>query len=163
MSVRKLFVAVKSESSRVVVRFEVLPPRLGWPRVLKRFAAEAWRRADAGELADNELYCTDAAWSGLYDRTHLRFYTRKSIQKLLEYCNFEIIEIRGTPSIVQSFAPLLRRRFERDVKAGNHLALSSSTAFQFYQRAIEPAEEGFCNLWPSLLAFQIVLVARRAR
>lgn len=42
----------------------------GWPRVLKRFAAEAWRRADAGELADNELYCTDAAWSGLYDRIH---------------------------------------------------------------------------------------------
>ena len=29
----------------------------GWPRVLRRFAAEAWRRADAGELTDNELYC----------------------------------------------------------------------------------------------------------
>jgi hypothetical protein len=40
----------------------------GWPRVLKRFAAEAWRRADAGELADEELYPSDAQWSGLYDR-----------------------------------------------------------------------------------------------
>lgn len=40
----------------------------GWPRVLKRFAAEAWRRADAGELADEELYACDAQWSGLYDR-----------------------------------------------------------------------------------------------
>jgi hypothetical protein len=40
----------------------------GWPRVLKRFAAEAWRRADAGELADEELYPGDAQWSGLYDR-----------------------------------------------------------------------------------------------
>ena len=40
----------------------------GWPRVLKRFAAEAWRRADAGELADVELYPGDAQWSGLYDR-----------------------------------------------------------------------------------------------
>jgi hypothetical protein len=38
----------------------------GWPRVLKRFAAE--RRADAGELADEELYPSDAQWSGLYDR-----------------------------------------------------------------------------------------------
>ncbi len=27
----------------------------GWPRALKRFAAEAWRRGDAGELADEEL------------------------------------------------------------------------------------------------------------
>lgn len=40
----------------------------GWPRVLKRFAAEAWRRVDAVELADEELYPCDAQWSGLYDR-----------------------------------------------------------------------------------------------
>lgn len=32
----------------------------GWPRVLRRFAAEAWRRAGAGELTDNELYCYQA-------------------------------------------------------------------------------------------------------
>ena len=36
--------------------------------MLKRFAAEAWHRADAGELADEELYPCDAQWSGLYDR-----------------------------------------------------------------------------------------------
>jgi len=40
----------------------------GWPRVLRRFAAEAWRRVSAGELADEELYACDAEWSGLYDR-----------------------------------------------------------------------------------------------
>ena len=40
----------------------------GWPRVLRRFAAEAWRRAEAGKLADEELYACDAQWSGLYDR-----------------------------------------------------------------------------------------------
>ena len=42
----------------------------GWPRVLKRFADEAWSRADAGELADEELYPSDAQWCGLYDRMH---------------------------------------------------------------------------------------------
>ena len=42
----------------------------GWPRALKPFAAEAWRRADAGQLADEELYPSDAQWSGLYDRMH---------------------------------------------------------------------------------------------
>ena len=42
----------------------------GWPRVLKRYAAEAWRRAEAGELDDDELYCCDAQWSGLYDRMY---------------------------------------------------------------------------------------------
>jgi hypothetical protein len=29
----------------------------GWPRVLRRLAAEAWRRAEAGQLSDKELYC----------------------------------------------------------------------------------------------------------
>jgi hypothetical protein len=42
----------------------------GWPGALKRFAGEAWRRAEAGELADDELYCSDAQWCGLYDRMH---------------------------------------------------------------------------------------------
>jgi hypothetical protein len=40
----------------------------GWPRVLKRFAAEAWRRAEAGELEEEELYPSDAQWAGIYDR-----------------------------------------------------------------------------------------------
>jgi hypothetical protein len=43
-------------------------PESGWPVVLKRFAAEAWRRAEAGELGDVELYPSDAQWAGLYDR-----------------------------------------------------------------------------------------------
>jgi hypothetical protein len=43
-------------------------PDSGWPRALKDFAAEAWRRAKAGELDDKELYASDAQWAGLYDR-----------------------------------------------------------------------------------------------
>lgn len=45
----------------------------GWPRVLRRFAAEAWRRAGAGALADEELYPSDAQWSGVYDRMTVHF------------------------------------------------------------------------------------------
>jgi hypothetical protein len=39
----------------------------GWPTALKSFAEEAWRRAEAGELDDDELYPSDAQWAGLYD------------------------------------------------------------------------------------------------
>jgi len=35
-------------------------PDNGWPRAARPFAAEAWRRADTGELTDNELYCYQA-------------------------------------------------------------------------------------------------------
>ena len=41
--------------------------------MLKRFAAEAWRRNDAGELLDEEMYPCDAAWSGLYDQLHTTY------------------------------------------------------------------------------------------
>jgi hypothetical protein len=40
----------------------------GWPRGLKRFAAEAWRRVEAGEITGEELYPGDSQWCGLYDR-----------------------------------------------------------------------------------------------
>ena len=59
----------------------------GWPRVLRRFAAEAWRRADAGELADEELYVCDAQWSGLYDRMflHLPDETERRLELAADY------------------------------------------------------------------------------
>lgn len=53
----------------------------GWPRVLNHFVAEAWRRADANELADEELYCCDAQWCGLYDRMFP--HTSKEIERRL--------------------------------------------------------------------------------
>lgn len=36
--------------------------------MLQRLAAEAWRRNEAGEFLDEEMYSCDAAWSGIYDR-----------------------------------------------------------------------------------------------
>jgi hypothetical protein len=42
----------------------------GWPRVLKPFAAEAWRRVEVGEITEEELYPCDSQWCGLYDRMH---------------------------------------------------------------------------------------------
>lgn len=39
-----------------------------WPENLKPFVVEAWRRAERGELPDNELYPSDAQWCGLCDR-----------------------------------------------------------------------------------------------
>lgn len=102
----------------------------------------------------------DYNYSGLYDRTHLRFFTRSSIQKLLKRISFEILDEGCTPSLVQSAAPLLRKAFERDVEEGNHLALGDSAAYRAYQNWIEPIETGLCSLWPALLGFQIVIVGR---
>ena len=104
----------------------------------------------------------DYAWSGLYDRTHLRFFTQRSLEGLLEYTGLRVIEERCTPSLVQSAAPALRKLFEKDVAAGDHLSLGESSAFKLYRRFVEPAETTVCNAWPGLFGFQIVCVAERA-
>src|SRR5688572_24004018 len=40
----------------------------GWPNALRPFAAEAWRRFSSGEFSEDELYCSDAQWAGIFDR-----------------------------------------------------------------------------------------------
>ncbi|MGH7272474.1 MAG: class I SAM-dependent methyltransferase [Polyangiaceae bacterium] len=101
-------------------------------------------------------------WSGLWDRTHLRFYTRRSARELLLYCGLTIVDAASTPSLVQSTAPVLRKLFERDVAQGDHLALAESRAYRIYRENIEPIESRVCDVWPELLAFQVVHAARLA-
>jgi SAM-dependent methyltransferase len=100
------------------------------------------------------------SWSGLYDRTHLRFFTRKSVQNLLREVGFRVVADSCTPSLVQSMAPVLRSFFEKDVAKGDHLSLSDSKAYAAYDRMVEPLERMACNLWPELMGFQIVSVVR---
>ena len=66
------------------------------------------------------------SWSGVWDRTHLRFFTRSSIKELLTYCGFELLDDACTPAIVQSAAPLLRKAFERTA-SGHGLTTSPSS------------------------------------
>jgi len=100
-------------------------------------------------------------WSGLYDRTHLRFYTRKSIRELLTYVDLHVVEDQCTPSLVQSMAPALRMLFDKDVAEGNHLSLPESRLYRAYASVVEPIESRVCEAWPELLGFQIVSVATK--
>lgn len=102
----------------------------------------------------------DYAWSGLYDRTHLRFFTKTSLRSLLGYVGFAVVGEGSTPSLVQSLAPVLRRAFDGDVARGEHLTLTKSPAYALYDRLVEPWESRLCGVWPSLLAFQIVVAVR---
>jgi len=101
-------------------------------------------------------------WSGLYDRTHLRFFTRRSLAELLRHAGREVVDEGFSPSLVQAAAPLLRLPLEARLDAGDHLALGQSPVFRAYQRYVEPSEARLCALWPGLLAFQIVCLSRAA-
>lgn len=43
-------------------------PSSGWPRILNRVAAEAWRRRNTGRFSESELYPCEAQWAGIFDR-----------------------------------------------------------------------------------------------
>ena len=68
----------KETSDEVVNHVEIrkIEPRLlapfyvesGWPVVLAPVAREAWRRYEADELKDDELYCSEAVVAGMCDR-----------------------------------------------------------------------------------------------
>ena len=62
-------------------------PDSGWPESFKRYAAEARRREEAGELADEEMYPSDATWAGLYDQmhTHTDQETTRRLKLATEY------------------------------------------------------------------------------
>ena len=59
----------------------------GWPRIPKRFAKEAWRRADADEISDEELYPSDSVWAGIFDRmrVHLPVELERRVQLASEF------------------------------------------------------------------------------
>jgi SAM-dependent methyltransferase len=104
----------------------------------------------------------DYAWSGLYDRTHLRFFTRRSLHQMLRHCGLSVLADACTPSLAQSAAPWLRLAFQTELAAGQTLSLGTSRSYVFYQRFVEPTEAWLCGLWPELLGFQIVVAACRA-
>lgn len=58
-------------------------PDSGWPENLKRYAVEAWRREEMGELAGEEVYPSDATWAGLYDQMHT--HTHQETIRRLEF------------------------------------------------------------------------------
>lgn len=62
-------------------------PDSAWPENFKRYAVEAWRRKKVGELADEEMYPSDAAWAGLYDQmhTHTDQETTRRVRLAAEY------------------------------------------------------------------------------
>ncbi len=81
----------------------------------------------------------DYAERGILDRAHLRFFTRRSFLELLSTCGLRPLSIQATPIPL----PLVSTFF-------------SSTAFG---RGLHRLSAWAARLWPTLLAYQFVVVA----
>ena len=100
--------------------------------------------------------------TGVLDRTHLRFFTRRSARWLMDQAGLEIVKTTYNPGIVRPFVPLAKRLVSSGgVAAPAADALLKSRSYQLYLETAYPIERALTALWPGMLAFQMVYEAKR--
>jgi SAM-dependent methyltransferase len=102
--------------------------------------------------------------TGVLDRTHLRFFTRKSARWLLGECGLTPVETRYNPGLVRPLVPLVKKLLTpssgaRASQAAD--ALLNSKPYQLYLKTAYPIERAVASLWPGMLAFQMIFEAKR--
>lgn len=106
------------------------------------------------------------AETGVLDRTHLRFFTRKTARWLLRECGLNPIATTYNPGLVRPLVPVAKKMLVRPVESDKpHApdALLQSKPYQLYLRTAYPIERAVASLWPGMLAFQMIFEAKRIR
>ncbi len=76
--------------------------------------------------------------SGILDRTHLHFYTQKTLIQFINECGFSIVKFSSTPAPIEKVFPILASK-----KFGWLLAFGSIIS----------------RIWPTMLGYQFIVVA----
>jgi 2-polyprenyl-3-methyl-5-hydroxy-6-metoxy-1,4-benzoquinol methylase len=101
--------------------------------------------------------------TGTFDRTHIRFFTRRTISELLAGAGLEQLRRRISPGISRPLVPFVKQLY---AKAGaidqqpDSPSIMNSEPYRQYMRWLYPAERLLCRMWPTLLAFQFIVLAR---
>jgi 2-polyprenyl-3-methyl-5-hydroxy-6-metoxy-1,4-benzoquinol methylase len=98
--------------------------------------------------------------SGVLDRTHLRFFTRRSAIEMLSSAGYKPIRRTYNPGLMRPFVPLAKKLLGG--KEGDPAAILDSKPYNLYLKTAYPIERVITRLWPGLLAFQMIFEARRA-
>jgi len=100
--------------------------------------------------------------TGVLDRTHLRFFTRRSARWLIDQAGLEIVKTAYNPGIVRPFVPFAKRLVSGGAAGSQPAdALLHSTPYRLYLQTAYPIERALTALWPGMLAFQMIYEARR--
>ena len=115
--------------------------------------------------------------TGVLDRTHLRFFTRKSAKWLFDQVDMGIVRTVYNPGLVRPLVPLAKSlllRSPADSEEPGHEgkvpvspgvavpsdALLKSTPYRLYLKTLYPIERALTSLWPGMLAFQMIFEAK---
>ena len=96
--------------------------------------------------------------TGVLDRTHLRFFTRRSALRMLDEAGLRVVKRTYNPGLVRPFVPLVKK-----VMGGSEPgSILESKPYQLYLKTVHPIEYAFSRVWPGMLAFQMIFEAVRA-
>ena len=98
--------------------------------------------------------------TGVLDRTHLRFFTRRSARWLLDQAALTPITTTYNPGLVRPLVPLAKK-FLAKADEGDPTALMNSRPYRLYLKTVYPIERAVASLWPGMLAFQMIFEAKR--
>lgn len=103
--------------------------------------------------------------TGVLDRTHLRFFTRKSARWMIGEAQLHVVSTTYNPGIVRPFVPLAKKLLAPKGGEANPApdALLKSAPYQLYLKTVYPIERAVASLWPGMLAFQMIFEAKRER
>jgi SAM-dependent methyltransferase len=101
--------------------------------------------------------------TGVLDRTHLRFFTRRTARRLLESAGLVPLRTAYNPGLVRPFVPLAKKFLSGTPAGAEHdpAALLESPAYRTYLSTVYPIERIVAGVWPGMFAFQMIFEARR--
>jgi 2-polyprenyl-3-methyl-5-hydroxy-6-metoxy-1,4-benzoquinol methylase len=101
--------------------------------------------------------------TGVLDRTHLRFFTRRTAREMIEQAGLKIVRRTYNPGLVRPFVPLAKRFIGGNVAESLHpSSLLESLPHKVYLKGVYPMERAIASVWPGALAFQMIFEGKRA-
>jgi len=97
--------------------------------------------------------------TGIMDRTHIRFFTFRTARELVAASGCRVNHVSSTPYLARAMLPLIKRVLPNGDNNGrpNPRALIDSPAYRRYMRYFYPIERSIASLWPTMLAFRIIV------
>lgn len=100
--------------------------------------------------------------TGIMDRTHVRFFTFATAKELVEASGCTVERVSSTPYLVRAVLPAVKGLAKgRGSAAPDPRGIIDSSAYRAYMRFLYPMERAVAAIWPELLAFRIIVVARK--
>ena len=101
--------------------------------------------------------------TGVLDRTHLRFFTRKTARWMIAEAGLHVVDATCNPGIVRPFVPLAKKLLAAPAGDAPQApdALLKSRPYQLYLKTVYPIERAVASVWPGMLAFQMIFEAKR--